>query len=210
VGPTYQVQISGLPNKLLTEVMMEAILEQAGLDNVSAFTTKTGKPTGSAVVTFSSFEMVERCLRHFHCRQWDPSGTVVGVNILSVTGHQPEAAKQDAAAGGRLSAKAQKFEPCLDTASTSSSLSSSSTTVKLSAYAPAFIASAVVSSTGNGLAKVEAEGTVAGAGMESQRCSWTRPAGVRKAGIVISSDTSTEVGESEAEDEQDVIVGVAA
>jgi hypothetical protein len=197
VGPTYQVQISGMPNKLLTETMMEAILQQACCDsNVIDLTLRTGKPTGTAVVTFSSYEIVERCLTHFQGRQWDPSGTRVGVNInlqpAPGTGHRhKDSAAQGyaAASSGRLPAKAQ----------TSNSYSAKPA-FGLSSETPAFIPDVVVPTKGTGLAKDEPEVTVTGAGK----------VGFRKAGITISSDNSTEVGDSEAEDEQDTLVAVTA
>jgi hypothetical protein len=189
-GPAYELQISGLPNKLLTEVMLEAVLEQAGVDDdVISIVPRTGKPSGHALVTLSSFEMVERCVRHFNGRQWDPSGAMVRVEIKSVTQGLPEALEQKAATN--ISAKAPSFEL------------ESSFKAEFSADAPAFVPrNKVISATEDEAAE---EDTPAG--------SWGRAAGARrKGGIVISSDTSTEVGESEAEDEQvqDVLVGVTA
>lgn len=188
VSPNYKVQISGLPNKLLTEIMMEAILEQAGCDgDVAGLTMRPGKPAGTVVVAFSSIETVEQCVRHFEGRQWDPSGTKVKVNVLPSAGHHHKAEpvqRHAVASEGRLTAKAQALTPSM---------------LDFSADAPAFIPRAVVPATGVGLA-IEGKATLAGADK----------AGVRKAGTVISSDTSTEVGESEAEDEQDALVAVTA
>lgn len=188
VGPTYELKISGLPNKLLTEVMLEAVLEQAGLDDdVISMVPRTGKPSGHVLVTLSSFEMVERCVRHFNGRQWDPSGAMVRVDIVSVTKGLPEVVEQNAATN--ISAKAPIFEL------------ESSFKAEFSADAPAFVPkNKAISATED---EAVEEDTPAG--------SWGRAAGARrKCGIVISSDTSTEVGESEAEDEQSQDVLVAA
>lgn len=67
----HNVMIHGLPNGLLSEMMMEAMLQQAGIDGVVSFSTKPGKPCGEARVTFYSQEAAQRCMAHFHGRQWD-------------------------------------------------------------------------------------------------------------------------------------------
>mmetsp|Transcript_92274 Transcript_92274/g.173890 ORF Transcript_92274/g.173890 Transcript_92274/m.173890 type:complete len:278 (-) Transcript_92274:279-1112(-) len=67
----HNVMIHGLPNGLLSDMMMEAMLQQAGVDGVANFSTKPGKPCGEAVVSFYSYEGAQRCMTHFHGRQWD-------------------------------------------------------------------------------------------------------------------------------------------
>jgi hypothetical protein len=192
-GPTYKVQISGLPNKLLTEIMMEAVLEQAGLDDVLDLNLRPGKPAGSMVVTFASTEMVERCVWHFTGRQWDPSGATVAVNVLSSTGYRPQANGQHAAVRGSPSLKAQDMTTITSSIRPKAGPSADAPAFFPTALAPAFIPSALLS----GLAENKA---VVVAGTKSRL----------KAGVIINSDTSTEVGESEAEDDQDTLVSATA
>lgn len=67
----HNVMIHGLPNALLSEMMMEAMMQQAGVDGVANFSAKLGKACGEAVVSFYSYECAQKCMTHFHGRQWD-------------------------------------------------------------------------------------------------------------------------------------------
>lgn len=82
--PGYVVLISGLPITMLSDVMMEAMLEQAGLDvSALSFDLRTGRPRGQAIVTFSSRRLAEQCSRHFHGCPWGPAGAPVTAQIVS-------------------------------------------------------------------------------------------------------------------------------
>jgi hypothetical protein len=78
------VTVHGLPNALLVDSCLEAILQQAGLQNdVASFSTKRGSPCGEAVVVLSSADAAQRCVKHFDKRRWDPSGTAVKARLLA-------------------------------------------------------------------------------------------------------------------------------
>jgi len=123
-----------MPNKLLSEIMMEAILQQAGLtEEVISYSATQGKSFGQATVLFSSREVAMLALHHFNGCQWDACGSQVRA-ILS-EGMQQEhvsekqsrrrekakrnskAKKRDAAAETQsaLSAKAAVFDPSAET-----------------------------------------------------------------------------------------------
>jgi hypothetical protein len=208
----FQVQISGLPNKILSAPMMEAVLQQAGLDaGVLDMKMHVGKPCGKVVVTFSSLEVVERCIRHFYGCQWDASGTAVGVEVLSAICED----LNQSAAGFSADAPVFEMPPLQEEAShdwtSTKALSEnapifvpkSATKVPmfvphsegLPAAATAFSADAPVFLPGAGAAENKGKGTGEGT-------VWSRETGAQSAVAVISSDTSTEVGDSEAEDEQ--------
>jgi len=72
------VSIEGLPNAILSEPMMLAMLQQAGLlEEVITFSTCEGDPCGEAHVSFSSVDAALRCVYHFESCQWDASGKEV-------------------------------------------------------------------------------------------------------------------------------------
>jgi len=80
------VQVAGLPNKLLTHAMLEAVLEQAGiLDAVVSFDTEQGKQCGRAFIHFKKGnpDALEACLNHFHGCSWDASAKVSAM-VVSV------------------------------------------------------------------------------------------------------------------------------
>lgn len=78
---TYAVLISGLPSELLTDTMVQVILEQAGLHlDVLSFTIHRGKPTGEAMLTMSSELGVQRCLYHFQGCCWGGQAKLVNAN----------------------------------------------------------------------------------------------------------------------------------
>lgn len=94
------VQVSSLPNHILSHAMMSAILEQSQLDGeVSHFVTRPGahgSGRGEAVITLTSAEAAERCSEHFHGRRWDQSGIMVRARILSRDGPQTSDGEGDA------------------------------------------------------------------------------------------------------------------
>lgn len=81
--PAHRLQISGLPNAILSNLMLEAVLQQAQLSNyVVSFTTKPGKVSGEAIVTLVSEEAAEWCAQHFQGCRWCSSGTAVSIRHL--------------------------------------------------------------------------------------------------------------------------------
>jgi len=77
------VQISSLPNHLLSDAMMNATLDQAQLEDfVVGFITKPGAQRGEALITLSTADAAVKCARHFHGRRWDASGITVDARVL--------------------------------------------------------------------------------------------------------------------------------
>lgn len=78
---TYAVLVSGLPSELITETLIEVMLEQAGLHlDVLSFTIRKGVPTGEAVLAMSSELGVQRCLYHFQGCCWGGQATLINAN----------------------------------------------------------------------------------------------------------------------------------
>jgi hypothetical protein len=83
IGSEHTVEINGLPTAMLSDLAMEAMLEQACLeDHVVGIKTQRGKPCGSATLTIKTRDAAERCVLHFDGRCWDPSGTVVRATLI--------------------------------------------------------------------------------------------------------------------------------
>lgn len=80
----HQVQLTGLPNQILSDMMMEAVLQQAQLNGCyTSFTTSPGKSCGEVVINMVSAEAAEWCAQHFHGRSWSADGTVVSACLLN-------------------------------------------------------------------------------------------------------------------------------
>jgi hypothetical protein len=82
----HQVQLTGLPNQILSDMMMEAVLQQAQLNGCyTSFTTTPGpgKSCGEVVINMVSAEAAEWCAQHFHGRSWSADGTVVSACLLN-------------------------------------------------------------------------------------------------------------------------------
>jgi hypothetical protein len=78
------VRIVNLPNHLMSKAMMEVTLEQANLDKyVVKFDAIPGVQRGEAIITFTCFDVAERCARHFNGRKWDASGILVSAEVLT-------------------------------------------------------------------------------------------------------------------------------
>jgi hypothetical protein len=77
----YEVEVSGLPKHLMNPMMLEATLEQAGLEknvlNISL--VKSGK----VQIIMSNRRAADACLEHFHGRNWNPTGGAVSAKIVS-------------------------------------------------------------------------------------------------------------------------------
>jgi hypothetical protein len=79
------VSIEGLPSAILSEPMVLAMLQQAGLlEEVVTFSTCEGDPCGEAHVSFSSVDSALRCVYHFEGCQWDASGTEVTAKMTAL------------------------------------------------------------------------------------------------------------------------------
>jgi hypothetical protein len=214
----FEVEISGLPNKILSQTMMEAVLQQAGLDeSILDIKLQVGKPCGKALVTYTSLQVVERCIRHFYGCQWDASGTPVHAEVVSVfcDCDELDAGKQPSVTAGTLSADAPVFElPVLQEEPPLTQDWTQSKAV-LSDKAPVFVPKASMADEAPLPMFIAQEGKIVETVCSADDPVFL-PAGesvkyleskgniseAAPATVVISSDTSTEVGESEAEDEQ--------
>jgi len=88
----HQVQLTGLPNEILSDMMFQAVLQQAQLGGAYAnFSTTRGKRFGKALINFTSEFAAEWCVQHFHGRSWAADGTVVNACLLSSSRSEKEA-----------------------------------------------------------------------------------------------------------------------
>ncbi|CAJ1328741.1 unnamed protein product [Effrenium voratum] len=104
VQADWHVVIRNLPAKLLTQVMMEAVFQQAGLARLRGFNVQGNK----VVAFFDTQEDAQACASHFAGCQWDKSGTCVTADIIS-QGPRPATSAQSSGSG--LSAEAPAFQP---------------------------------------------------------------------------------------------------
>lgn len=202
----FVVTIRGLPNKLLSNAMMEAMLQQADLDkDVLSSVVRMGKPCGELRVGLTSRLSAGRCVRHFTGCQWDDSGIPVTAEVVATGQSVPQRVSMNAASS--LSAQAAVFEPpspctmltALAEESSGSPASHFDSPKALSPEAPAFLPSYF--GTSNRFS-IEAPVFVPAKARASERVERSERA-VWAPGLVgVNSDTSTEVGESEAEDDK--------
>lgn len=87
-----EVLLKGLPKALCTDVFLDAMLEQAGLEGAISERKITGK-TGEARVKFLNQQAAKRCVQHFNGRHWETSGSAVVATILTVPDAKPLRAK---------------------------------------------------------------------------------------------------------------------
>jgi hypothetical protein len=74
-GQQQIVLIKGLPKALLSEKCIEAMFQQAGLqDAIISVSTTHGEPCGEALVTLRTLKHAELCMNHCQGRCWDPAG----------------------------------------------------------------------------------------------------------------------------------------
>jgi len=181
--PLCEVRIRGLPKKLLSEPMMEAILQQAGFANdvVAGFSAKPGEPCGEAVVRFSCEASARRCVAHFAGCQWGQSHG--GVTAAIVQGM--------ASGGGETFAAQQVLDASATTTYSSEGTPSSS---RWSVGAPAYVpvrASALAASAPEFVPVAFAK--------EGRLAKASRPRETAKRAHGPASDTSTEIGDSDEE-----------
>lgn len=78
------VLLQGLPNAMCSGPCFEAMLEQAGLQHdVVSQSIRTGSICGEAVLKVVDRNAAARCIKHFHGRAWDPSGSLVCATIMA-------------------------------------------------------------------------------------------------------------------------------
>jgi hypothetical protein len=76
------VLVHGLPNNLCNSMCMEAIIEQAGLeDSIVMVEAWPGTPSGEAKISLTTWEAAELCVRHFHGCRWCSTGSSVRAEI---------------------------------------------------------------------------------------------------------------------------------
>jgi len=174
--------------------MMEAVLQQAGLDAcVTNITLRSGKPVGEAIIIFSSRMAAEHCVTHFQGCQWDQSGKGVTTRIL--TPEQDKTRGRRAPAG--LSAKAAAWEPWnSNAASPGFEHMGLDMSAILAAGMPGFLS---MHQAGSILAEERPASSLTSTALSAKA-----PEFVPGGQAMPLSDTSTEVGESEAEDEKGV------
>lgn len=79
-----QVLLHNLPNTLCNHMCMEAMLEQAWLDeSVLNIEVQPGAPCGNAKLYFSAWAAANQCVRHFQGCRWDQTGASVYAEILN-------------------------------------------------------------------------------------------------------------------------------
>mmetsp|Transcript_13185 Transcript_13185/g.30029 ORF Transcript_13185/g.30029 Transcript_13185/m.30029 type:complete len:305 (-) Transcript_13185:37-951(-) len=79
------ILVSGLPNSLLTDNFLCAMLHQAGFkDSVRDCKCREGEPTGEVLLRVSTWAVVEQCINHFDGCQWDKSGILVSAQVIDL------------------------------------------------------------------------------------------------------------------------------
>jgi hypothetical protein len=103
-GHEVHVNVSGLPQHLMSQKMLEATLEQAGLEK--EVTSITLSVPSKVQITLSNRHAADVCLEHFHGRKWNPSGGAVIARIVpgkskkATAGKKGISAKPDFVSGG--------------------------------------------------------------------------------------------------------------
>lgn len=90
----HAVEIWGLPGNLMSQKMVEAILDQAGLDNTAV--NFAFFPPDKAEISFKNSHSADLCAAHFEGRKWNPQGPVVKARRKEASGSLPQnASRQD-------------------------------------------------------------------------------------------------------------------
>lgn len=78
------VLLQGLPKAMCSGTCFDAMLEQASLSGqVLSHSIRARGQFGEAVVRLAGEDAVSRCIKHFHGRQWDVSGTSVSATRMA-------------------------------------------------------------------------------------------------------------------------------
>lgn len=78
-----EVEISGLPPPLMSRAMLEATLEQAGLEKDLIRITFLKPGSGKVRIAVANQKAAKACAQHFHGCKWNP-GASVSARVLSV------------------------------------------------------------------------------------------------------------------------------
>lgn len=179
----FQVHVSGLHNRLLNNAMMEAMLDQAGVEAaVLGFTTTVGHVCGEARVNFWDYGSAARFVTHVQGCRWGQDSRVVAqiINLQAKAASAPRPSAPPRERRSKHAAVAKKVEVRAMLEKDSPAYIRVGT--RLSPAAPEFVppwaaaAEAVSATSSTG-------------GLSSVASVWSKAA----------SDVSTELGESEAE-----------
>lgn len=80
--PVYQVLVSGLPNKLLSDMMLDALFEQSGIsEQVRGFKASRGKNSdeGQVLISLDTASTALWCACHFQGRNWGTAAVTAEV-----------------------------------------------------------------------------------------------------------------------------------
>lgn len=80
----HAVEIWGLPGNLMSQQMMEVVLDQAGLDNAAVHFAFFHPD--KAVISFKSSDSADLCAEHFDGRKWNPQGAAVTARRKEASG----------------------------------------------------------------------------------------------------------------------------
>lgn len=123
----FKVLLQNLPDSMLNESMLRVMLEQAQLSDITEVAYRNGK----ALLTFTSYASVRKCLSHCNGRLWSNStAPVVAMYVKTVSRKKPQTDVETKP----LSADAPTFVPEPDT-----TFVPEAETKPLSADAPAFV-----------------------------------------------------------------------
>jgi len=82
------VIIKGLPSAICTDVMMDAVLDQASLGNC-VLHRKMCALSGEVMLRLCDMQAANKCIEHFHGCHWSSNGTLVSVVISEPAIKQP-------------------------------------------------------------------------------------------------------------------------
>eukprot|EP00929_Paragymnodinium_shiwhaense_P114670 TRINITY_DN83138_c0_g1_i1.p1 TRINITY_DN83138_c0_g1~~TRINITY_DN83138_c0_g1_i1.p1 ORF type:complete len:404 (+),score=80.26 TRINITY_DN83138_c0_g1_i1:110-1321(+) len=112
LGP--QVKLRGLPNAMLCDELMSTMLQQAGLEAfVLDIAMQYGEKgtQGEVVLTLANWFVADKCLHHFHGRQWGTSVVTAEMVMPPFNAESAAAALAAAASLPPMSATAAEFVP---------------------------------------------------------------------------------------------------
>lgn len=115
------VELSSLPKMLCTRGMLEAAIEQAGLESLVRNLEIHPNSNGKAVLTLAGDRAAQRCIRHFNNLKWGRTSDPVCARYQQQTGGQEAVVPQGNKDSGKTKAKATAKAPRVRS-STSSSL----------------------------------------------------------------------------------------
>lgn len=75
----YKVLLQNMPDAMLKECMLRAMLEQGNLKDVKNLVFRAN---GKVLITFASYDSVPKCVKHFHGRNWGGSVPVSATYVF--------------------------------------------------------------------------------------------------------------------------------